>query len=165
MTRCALLLLLTASFLATGCSVKKKKKKAKREERKLYFILSFTCLVCCMSPSSVSLQEEDRETKRLQGRVDDGAPLSTVSPTCTLSVSVRHSPPSQFKLDDYIHHVFRRYYPSPPPPPSLPLSLPHCLPPSLTHVHHHPSHHEKGMDGVGLRDRGRTSDDKVLSTS
>ena len=37
----------------------------------------------------------------------------------------------------------------------IPPSLPPSLSLSLTHVHHHhPSHHERGTDGEGLRDRG-----------
>lgn len=64
----------------------------------------------------------------------------------SVSGSVLHSPSSQFKPDDSVHHVFRRYYP---------LLLPPSVSP-ITHVHHS-SHHGKGTDGCrGIERRQMT---------
>lgn len=71
-----------------------------------------------------------RRIKRLRAAAGESWWWCSVSLTCTLLFSVRHSPPSQFKPDDYIHHVSTRYYPSLPPSLFLSLSL------FLTHIIH-----------------------------
>ncbi len=150
-TRCALLLLLTASFLLPPVAQFKKKKQSRKEIFHPLFYLS--CLVAWFP---VSLFR--RRMERLREAAGESWWWCSVSLTCTLSVSERHSPPSQFKPVDYIHHVFRRYYPSLPPSlhPSLPLSLPHARSSSSIS-----SSERDGWRGIE-RQRGCTSDDKVL---
>lgn len=121
----ALLLRLTASFLLPQF---KKEKKRKQE----YFILSLTCLVCCVMPC-VSLQEETERGCR--GALMMVLCVTHMHALCATRPPVTLSPMTTFIM--YSGGI-----------------IPPFLPPSLTHVHHHPSHQESGMDGEGLRDRG-----------
>lgn len=98
------------------------------------------CILLTCVTSSISLWEEDRETE--SGRTVELMIVLGVTHMHALSVSAPPPPPSQFKPDEYIHHVFRRYYPS------LPPSL---FSPSPTVIIIHLITRE--TDGEGLRDR------------
>lgn len=84
---------------------------------------------------------EDRETER--GKSSQSPMVLAVSHTHALALCPPLHPPPPVSLSPmttfimYSEGIIR---------PSLPLSH--------THVHHHPSHHERGMDVVGLRHSG-----------
>lgn len=97
-----------------------------------------------------------RDWERLQGRVDDGAQCHSHARSWSLCATC---PPVSLSLMTTFIMYSEGIIPL-----FLPLSLPPPVSSSHMHVHHHPSHHERGrMDEEGLGDRGgHTSDDKVL---
>lgn len=103
--------------VAPGSLVKKRKKIIKGRNVIIYLLFDFS--VCVIS--SVSLQEEDGETER--GCRGEMVMVSTVSLTCTLSVSVCHSPPvSLSQMTTFIMYSEG----------IISLSLPASLPASLS---------------------------------